>query len=161
MVFMIYGTGKITKFLQDIFNLDRETIYDIKIEKHRKKRSLNANNYLWELCTQIGNIIRKSKEEVYLDMLVDYGQSIMISVLSTVELNGFYKYYKEVGKSILNGKEFSHYKIYKGSSEYNTYEMSILLDGVVQEAKQLGIKTKDDLELERMVNEWQNTEIKK
>ena len=70
---MIYGTGKITKFLQDIFNLDRETIYDIKIEKHRKKRSLNANNYLWELCTQIGNIIRKSKEEVYLDMLVDYG----------------------------------------------------------------------------------------
>ena len=85
----------------------------------------------------------------------------MISVLSTVELNGFYKYYKEVGKSILNGKEFSHYKIYKGSSEYNTYEMSILLDGVVQEAKQLGIKTKDDLELERMVNEWQNTEIKK
>ena len=158
---MIYGTGKITKFLQDIFNLDRETIYDIKIEKHRKKRSLNANNYLWELCTQIGNIIRKSKEEVYLDMLVDYGQSIMISVLSTVELNGFYKYYKEVGKSILNGKEFSHYKIYKGSSEYNTYEMAILLDGVVQEAKQLGIKTKDDLELERMVNEWQNTEIRK
>ena len=158
---MIEEICKIENILPRIYQLDKDTIYDIKIVKHKEKRSLNANAYLWKLCTQIGNIIRKSKEEVYLDMLVDYGQSIMISVLSTVELNGFYKYYKEVGKSILNGKEFSHYKIYKGSSEYNTYEMSILLDGVVQEAKQLGIKTKDDLELERMVNEWQNTEIKK
>ena len=151
---MINGTGKITKFLQEIFNLDKNTIYDVKINKHREKRSLNANNYLWELCTQIGDILRKSKEEVYLDMLVDYGQSIMVSVISDIKLNGFYKYYKEAGKSILNGKEFTHYKIYKGSSEYNKKEMSILLDGVVQEARQLGIKTKEDEELEKMIEKW-------
>lgn len=151
---MINGTGKITKFLQEIFNLDKETIYDVKIDKHREKRSLNANAYLWELCTQIGNILRKSKEEVYLEMLVDYGQSIMVSVLSDVKLNGFYKYYKEAGKSNLNGKEFTHYKIYKGSSEYDTKEMSILLDGVVQEARQLGIRTKEDEELEKMIDKW-------
>ena len=151
---MINGTGKITKFLQEIFNLDKDTIYDVKIEKHREKRSINANNYLWELCTQIGNILKKSKEDVYLDMLVDYGQSIMVSVLSDVKLNGFYKYYKEAGKSILNGKEFTHYKLYKGSSEYDTKEMSILLEGVVQEARQLGIRTKEDEELEKMVDKW-------
>ena len=151
---MINGTGKITKFLQEIFNLDKNTIYDVKINKHREKRSLNANAYLWELCTQIGDILRKSKEEVYLDMLVDYGQSIMVSVLSDVKLNGFYKYYKEAGKSILNGKKFTHYKIYKGSSEYDTKEMSILLDGVVQEARQLGIRTKEDEELEKMIDKW-------
>lgn len=151
---MINGTGKITKFLQEIFNLDKNTIYDVKINKHREKRSLNANNYLWELCTQIGDILRKSKEEVYFEMLVDYGQSIMVSVLSDIKLNGFYKYYKEAGKSILNGKEFTHYKIYKGSSEYDTKEMSILLDGVVQEARQLGIRTKEDEELEKMIDRW-------
>lgn len=151
---MINGTGKITKFLKEIFNLDKETIYDVKIDKHREKRSLNANAYLWELCTQIGNILRKSKEEVYLEMLVDYGQSIMVSVLSDIKLNGFYKYYKEAGKSILNGKEFTHYKIYKGSSEYNTKEMSILLDGIVQEARQLGIRTKENEELEKMIDKW-------
>ena len=151
---MINGTGKITKFLQEIFNLDKNTIYDVKIDKHREKRSLNANNYLWELCTQIGDILRKSKEEVYLNMLVDYGQSIMVSVLSDIKLNGFYKYYKEAGKSILNGKEFTHYKIYKGSSEYNTKEMSILLDGIVQEARQLGIRTKENEELEKMIDKW-------
>ena len=158
---MIEETCKIKNILPRIYQLDKDTIYDIKIVKHKEKRSLNANAYLWKLCTEIGNCMRMSKEDVYFNMLMNYGQSEMVSILSSIDVRGYFKYYDLAGKSMLNGKEFSHYKIYKGSSEYNTYEMSILLDGVVQEAKQLGIKTKDDLELERMVNEWQNTEIRK
>lgn len=152
---MIDDTGKIDKFLPLIFRLDKDTVYDVKIDKHREKRSLNANAYLWKLVTEIGNILNKSKEEVYLQMLIDYGQSEMISILSEIDVKGYFKYYKLAGTSILNGKEFNHYKIYKGSSEYDTKEMSILLNGVVQEAKNLGIKTKDDIELERLVEEWE------
>lgn len=151
---MIDDTGKIEKFLPLIFRLDKDTVYDVKINKHREKRSLNANAYLWKLVTEIGNILNKSKEEVYLQMLIDYGQSEMVSILSEIDVKGYFKYYKLAGTSILNGKEFNHYKIYKGSSEYDTKEMSILLNGVVQEAKNLGIKTKDDIELERLVEEW-------
>lgn len=152
---MIDDTGKIEKFLPLIFRLDKDTVYDVKIDKHREKRSLNANAYLWKLVTEIGNVLNKSKEEVYLQMLIDYGQSEMVSILSEIEVKGYFKYYKLAGTSILNGKEFNHYKIYKGSSEYDTKEMSILLNGVVQEAKNLGIKTKDDIELERLVEEWE------
>lgn len=152
---MIDDTGKIEKFLPLIFRLDKDTVYDVKIDKHREKRSLNANAYLWKLVTEIGNILNKSKEEVYLHMLIDYGQSEMVSILSEIDVKGYFKYYKLAGTSILNGKEFNHYKIYKGSSEYDTKEMSILLNGVVQEAKNLGIKTKDDIELERLVEEWE------
>lgn len=151
---MIDDTGKIDKFLPLIFRLDKDTVYDVKIDKHREKRSLNANAYLWKLVTEMGNVLSKSKEEVYLQMLIDYGQSEMVSILSEIDVKGYFKYYKLAGTSILNGKEFNHYKIYKGSSEYNTKEMSILLEGVVQEAKNLGIKTKDDIELERMIDEW-------
>lgn len=152
---MIDDTGKIDKFLPLIFRLDKDTVYDVKIDKHREKRSLNANAYLWKLVTEIGNILNKSKEEVYLQMLIDYGQSEMVSILSEIDVKGYFKYYKLAGTSILNVKEFNHYKIYKGSSEYDTKEMSILLNGVVQEAKNLGIKTKDDIELERLVEEWE------
>lgn len=152
---MIDDTGKIEKFLPLIFRLDKDIVYDVKIDKHREKRSLNANAYLWKLVTEIGNILNKSKEEVYLQMLIDYGQSEMVSILSEIEVKGYFKYYKLAGTSILNGKEFNNYKIYKGSSEYDTKEMSILLNGVVQEAKNLGIKTKDDIELERLVEEWE------
>lgn len=151
---MIDDTGKIDKFLPLIFRLDKDTVYDVKIDKHREKRSLNANAYLWKLVTEIGNILNKPKEEVYLQMLIDYGQSEMVSILSEIDVKGYFKYYKLAGTSILNGKEFNHYKIYKGSSEYDTKEMSILLNGVVQEAKNLGIKTKDDIELERLIKAW-------
>lgn len=151
---MIDDTCKIDKILPLIFRLDKDTIYDVKINKHREKRSLNANAYLWKLVTEIGNVLNKSKEEVYLQMLIDYGQSEMVSILSEIDVKGYFKYYKLAGTSILNGKEFNHYKIYKGSSEYDTKEMSILLNGVVQEAKNLGIKTKDDIELERLLEEW-------
>lgn len=152
---MIDDTGKIEKFLPLIFRLDKDTVYDVKIDKHREKRSLNANAYLWKLVTEIGNVLNKSKEEVYLQMLIDYGQSEMVSILSEIDVKGYFKYYKLAGTRLLNGKEFNHYKIYKGSSEYDTKEMSILLNGVVQEAKNLGIKTKDDIELERLVEEWE------
>lgn len=152
---MIDDTGKIEKFLPLIFRLDKDIVYDVKIDKHREKRSLNANAYLWKLVTEIGNILNKSKEEVYLQMLIDYGQSEMVSILSEIDVKGYFKYYKLAGTSILNGKEFNHYKIYKGSSEYDTKEMSILLNGVVQEAKNLGIKTKEDYELEKLIEEWE------
>lgn len=152
---MIDDTGKIEKFLPLIFRLDKDTVYDVKIDKHREKRSLNANAYLWKLVTEIGNILNKSKEEVYLQMLIDYGQSEMVSILSEIDVKGYFKCYKLAGTSMLNGKLFNHYKVYKGSSDYDTKEMSILLNGVVQEAKNLGIKTKEDYELEKLIEEWE------
>ena len=42
----------------------------------------------------------------------------------------------------------------RGSSDYNTYEMSKLIDGCVQEAKYLGIETLTPEELERMKVIW-------
>lgn len=152
---MIDDTGKIDKFLPLIFRLDKDTVYDVKIDKHREKRSLNANAYLWKLVTEIGNIMRLSKEEVYENMLKSYGQSIMIPLPKENNPSGYSKYYEYECSKQLNGKDADWYKIYKGSSEYDTKEMSILLEGVVQEAKNLGIKTKDDVELERLIKEWE------
>lgn len=151
---MINGTGKIDKFIRDIFSLDKDAIYDIKIEKHKEKRSTNANAYLWKLVTEIGNTMRLSKEEVYENMLKSYGQSIMIPLPKGNNPSGYSKYYEYECSRQLNGKDADWYKIYKGSSEYNTKEMAILLEGVVQEARNLGIKTKDDIEIEKMIDKW-------
>lgn len=140
-----------------LWKLDNEKKYEIK--EYKEKRSLNANNYGWKLITEIGNVLRKSKEEVYLQMLMDYGQSEIVSIYSSIDVSGYFKYYEEIGRSILNGKEFSHYKIFKGTSQYNTLEMSIFLDGVVQEAKNLGIETKTPQELYELKRKWQNENI--
>lgn len=146
--------GKPEDIIRWLFSQDREKSFEIKEVK--KKRSLNANNYAWELITKIANELRTSKEEVYMKMLEDYGQSQMISVIANADIRSYYKYCKKVGSSMLNGKDFSHYKIYKGTSEYDTKEMSIFIDGLVQEAQNLGIETRTPSELQRLKEMWKN-----
>ena len=147
-------TGNALKLISYLYNQDKDKIF--KIEEYKEKRSLNANNYAWKLITEIGNVLRKSKEEVYLQMLKDYGQCEVISVTSSISPKGYFKYYEEIGRSTLNNKEFIHYKIYKGTSEYDAREMSIFIDGVVQEAEQLGIETKTPKQLEELKRMWNN-----
>jgi hypothetical protein len=127
---------------------------DIELKEHREKRSLNSNSYAWVLITKIADVLRASKEEIYLEMLKRYGKSEIVSVLSSIDVAGYFKYYDVAGTSTLNSKEFTHYKVYKGSSEYDTREMSIFIDGIVSEAKQLNIETLTPKELENLKNSW-------
>jgi hypothetical protein len=144
--------GKADACITWLLSQDREKLFEVK--EHKEKRSLNANAYAWKLITEIGNATRLSKEEVYLDMLKHYGQSEIVSVLSNIDVSGYFKYYEPIGSASLQGKEFTHYKIYKGSSEYNTYEMSVLIDGIVHEAEQLDIQTLTPAELSRLKEMW-------
>lgn len=146
--------GNPIKLITYLYEQDKDKKF--KLEEYKEKRSLNANNYAWKLITEIGNVLRKSKEEVYLQMLRDYGQQEMISVVSNIDLKGFLKYYEKAGTSFLNGKEFNHYRAFKGTSEYNTKEMSIFIEGVVQEAKQLDIETKTPEQIEELKRMWNN-----
>ena len=129
-------------------------LLDIKVDQHKEKRSLNANNYAWKIMTEIGNLTRQSKEDVYLTMLKRYGQSEMVSVLAGIPFGKYVKYFDEVGESELKGKLFKHYRVYQGSSEFTTEEMTIFLDGVVSEAKDLGIPTETPDQLAKMKGLW-------
>ena len=132
-----YQLNKVNEFIDNLLN-------------PKKHRSLSQNAYMWQLINEIGVKVRKSKEEVYLQMLKDYGVSEIVSMLSSINPKGFFKYYEAIGTGIVNNKEFTHYKIYKGSSEYDTKEMSVLIDGVIQEAENLGIPTLTKEEIEKM-----------
>lgn len=126
----------------------------IEIKQYRERRSLNANAYAWSLIGQIADIVRAGKDEIYLQCLKRYGQSELVSVLSHVPIGNYVKYYEEAGESKLNGKDFTHYRVYKGSSEFDTREMSIFIDGVVSEAKDLGIQTETPNQLAEMKARW-------
>ena len=130
----------------------RDKVYEIK--EHKNKRSLNSNSYLWVLCTEIASILNLSKEEVYVKMLEDYGVSLLVPLTPESKPSGFFKYYKYFDIGELNNKKCVWYKVFKGSSEYDSKEMSVLLNGVVQEAKNLGIMTLDEIELQEMIERW-------
>lgn len=127
-----------------------------EIERKKKKRSTDANALCWKLCTEIANVLRTEKECIYVDMLKKYGQSDVVSVLSSVDVKGYFKYYDEFGKGTVNGKEFTHYRVYKGSSEYDTKEMSILIDGIIDDAKALDIEVISEREKTLLLEEWGN-----
>jgi hypothetical protein len=147
--------GNALQIIDWLFAQDKDKVFEIK--EHKEKRSLNANAYAWSLISKIADALRMSKEECYLLMLKRYGQSEIVSVLSEIDVSGYFKYYEPIATATLQGKEFTHYKIFKGSSEYDTREMSILIDGIVSEAKEMDIETLPPGEVERLKNMWRTS----
>ena len=145
-------TGNAEEIIKWLFGQDREKVFDIT--EHHEKRSLNANAYAWSLIGKIADVLRTSKDEVYLTMLKRYGQSEIVSVISSIDVSGYFKYFEIVANATLQGKDFTHYRVFKGSSEYDTREMSILIDGIVSEAEELGIETLPPAEVERLKERW-------
>ena len=132
--------GNAKAIIQWLFDQqDVEKLYEIKEKK--SKRSLTANAYYWSLLNQLASVMRLSSEEVHFMMLKRYGVYEVISVRSDIKVDGYFRYYEAIGKSDLGGKEFTHYKIYKGSSEMDSKEFSVLLDGLISECEGVGIPT--------------------
>lgn len=152
-------TGNAIQIIQWLYNQDKNKKFAIK--EYKEKRSLDQNAYAWKLITEIGNVLRKSKEEVYLEMLKDYGQSEIVSMLSEINPNGYFKYYDVIGTGIVNNKEFTHYKIFKGSSEFDKHEMSIFIDGIVHECDNLNIPhlTREDIALLKFIDNASNKKL--
>lgn len=140
--------GKPQNLVQWLFNQDKEKLFEIK--EYKEKRSLSQNAYAWKLITELANQLRKSKEEVYMQMLKDYGQSTLIVVANEINIHGYIKYYEKIKSFKNNNRTFIEYKVFKGSSEFDSKEMSIFIDGIIQECKQLGIETLNSDEIARL-----------
>lgn len=146
---------------EDINTISQCEKLSIKVKKFSKRRSLDANDYCWVLMTKIANHpdVRSSKDEIYETMLQKYGiiyeddgGYIPITIRADVDISkieGHWKFIKTNGK-------FSSYLMIKGTSEYNSSEMSQFIDMVVQEAKDLGIETAPPDEIEKMKLAWVN-----
>ena len=140
--------GNAEAIIQYLFQQDRDKLFEVR--DYAKKRSLTANAYFWVLVNEIANVTNQSKDEIHLQMLKEYGQNEVFSIRSDIDVSRYLKYYEEIGKGKVNGKEFTHYRVFKGSSEMDSREMAILIDGVVQEAEQLGIPTLTPNEIARL-----------
>lgn len=143
-------------FLNSEFLDGREL--DLSLKEFKPRRSLNANAYMWALIGKIAEAMRISQDEVYHKVLCDYGTfdtdggvTQILSIRADAKLTGWlYIHTKPIKTVDLEGKKFTHYALIKGSSDYNTREMSFLLDGVIYEAKELGIEVMPPEELERL-----------
>lgn len=151
------------KAVQEFILSLTDKAYEVTIKPYREKRSLDANAYYHVLKDEMANVLRTSKEELHIELLRRYGQiktdadgnKMIVSVESKIDFGSFYKYYDVIGRGTVGDKEFTHYKILKGSSELDTREMAILIDGVVSEAQELGIETKTPQQIEELKRLWE------
>jgi hypothetical protein len=145
---------RLTLELDGDFRLQYDELKDkpleITIKPYRKKRSLDSNSYCWVLLGKIADKLRASKDEIYLAMLKRYGQGGVIKVQPQNEqaILSAIKYYEPHEK--LYTETDKYYRVWAGSSGYNTEEMTIFLDGIISEAKGLGIETLTPDELAEM-----------
>lgn len=136
------------QYLQTIDECGKDV--DISISKHRKKRSLNANAYLWALCEEIAKCIRSTKEDVYRQAIKDVGVFKVYQTLDdTLKIA-----WESLGIGWVVEEMDDHTRCYYGSSVYNTEQMSRLVDSIVEEAKELGIETATPQEIERLKDTW-------
>ena len=142
--------------INEVNNIQSCEKLSIKAVKHRNKRSLDANAYCWVILQKIAEVLHQDKWNVYLEMLGKYGVFTHIIVKPNVvdKVKEEWRTVKELGEVNVNGVTGIQLQCYFGSSTYNTKEMSVLIDGIVYEAKELGIETLPPDELERMKVEW-------
>ena len=144
--------GTIKELIPRMLQLDETKEYEVK--EHKKKRSLNANAYYWVLVNKMADALNQSKEFIHLSMLKQYGQRYVICVPYDTPIESLIKYYEQDGVRKQGDMLFKTYNVYKQSSEMNTYEMSKLIDGAVEEAQSMGIETLPPGELERLKSMW-------
>lgn len=162
------GTYTITFTIQhlpsDIDSLTGCDALDITATRHRERRSLSANSYFHVLSDKIAKELRISATEAKNALIRDYGQldylpdgalNWSIKPESFDYLKSTTEHLRPSGRVVEDkGKKLPIYFVMRGSHTYNTEEMSILIDGAVSEAKELGIETLTPAELARMKANW-------
>lgn len=153
----------------------KENLLRITIRRWRDKRSLDANSYYWVLIGKLAEALSISKPRCHNLMLRRYGQNL------TVDGHGAYiripdtekaeetaleasEYHIRPTSQVVPGNDGINYRTYVmilGSSQYDTAEMSHLIDGLIDECKAVGIETLPPEELDRMMEEYEEYRKKK
>lgn len=137
-----------------------EGLISLECKKWRAKRSLDANAYMWTLVDKIAQATRQRPVDVYRQAIKEIpGNSTLVCVQDKAkdilqqqwQAKGIGWQTTELPSKI---EGCTNILLYYGSSVYNTTQMSLLIDTIVEEAKELGIETLTPYELEGMVEAW-------
>lgn len=155
------GKQRLTLELAADFREDFDQLHDgeveVTIKKYRKKRSLDANAYMWTLVDKIAQKTRLTRPEVYRDhirLIGGVSETVCVKDKAVDRLcqawgqNGI-GWQTETVKSKIPG--CTNVILYYGSSSYDTAQMAALIDSLCQTCDSLGIETMQDAELQSLL----------
>lgn len=145
----------ISKVVDDLVKRGAESV-DVEVKKHHEKRSLDANAYFHVLVDKMSKALRVTADDVKQRLVCDYGSQgvfVRLPADANIAIYGI-KYYRQIGESKNTKKPCTDYLVFKPTHEMDRAEMARLIDGTVEEAKELGIETRTPDELAQMVGLW-------
>lgn len=152
-----------TKEIEVVEQLKNENKLNIELKKYRKQRSLDANAYCWLLCDKIAKELSKdgtivTKEAIYKDAITQIG-TFEPFIVQEVSFEKFKRIWEKQGLGFIVqevSKKDKCIKVhcYYGSSTYDSKEMSLLIELLVDLAKSLNIETKPQEEINSLLESW-------
>jgi hypothetical protein len=158
-------TGKPIDIIACLMNADKDTLWDLSAHKDKKKRSLDSNAFFHALCDRLRQKLGISMARCKNHLIADYGQILYLSegeplIYKTnapedymMELESIHTKCVKVTKE--NGKDVFFYRVYRGSHEYNSFEMNTLIKGTMAECEAQGIPTATPDEIAHMAMLWE------
>lgn len=155
----------------DLSKIDRDKEYTVEVKRKAKKRTLNANAYCWVLCQKIAIELSKnsyiSKEDVYRRAIKECGHFRYVPT-RTDAIEKFIDIWQGHGIGWLaedmgacnNLDGYHNIACYHGSSVYTVQEMQRLIDCLVDECNQLGIRLEPSEYIQSLIEEWGNEQSK-
>lgn len=138
------GTPK--KLNSILYDLDANKVYELK--EYKEQRNKKQNSKYWKLVGELSLVTKIGIEEIHFDMLKNYSQRYEILVPSDKEIRGI-DYFEKKSTISKNGKEYTVYHVFTPSHELNESEFAILMSGLIEECKQVGIDTRSPEEIQR------------
>lgn len=143
----------------------KDKLLEVGIKQYRQRRSLNANSYCFILCDKIANKIGNTKEFVYKKAIRQVGQFEILPIRDDA-LSRWKEAWESKGlgwqSEIMRDSKIEGYTNtinYFGSSVYDTKQMSLLLEEIVYQAKELGIETMTEEEKQSLMERWEENNV--
>ena len=137
-------------------------VYEADLKEHRKRRSLDANAYAWKILGELSVVTRVSPEEMYRNYIRDVGGNYEIVPVKEDHIEDWNKVWcsGHYGRSTEDIGEcrktpgYHNIKSYIGSSDYDTAQMSRLLDLIIDDCKAFGVSVLTDQEKSLLLDDW-------
>lgn len=113
--------------------------YNMELKPIRQGKSLDQVGAIWAKVTEIADALYANKEEIYEECLRRYGQGMAMRIPEAAygEIAGLFRLVDVKQKRKGDGTMFI--VCYKGLSQMDTAEASRLLEGILDECRQMGL----------------------
>lgn len=139
----------------------KQKLYEAVLKEHRKKRSLDANAYAWVLIGKLAEAMRMPPTDVYINAIQNIGGNYEVIPIREEAVEKFKEIWTkqglgwpcvDMGPSKITG--YRNLRAYYGSSTYDTRQMSLLIEAIIQDCKALDIETLSEEKLSAMMGGW-------